>query len=389
MKKVLLIVDDEIQVLHSLERVFEDDDYQVLSANSGAEGLKLIKEYSPQVIISDQRMPNMTGAEFLIQAKKIHPNSIRMILSGFSDFDAIKEAINQGGIYKFFNKPWDNDVLREEVREAFSINAQQKENELQLIRLMNHAKTLNLNQKAQNGNIITENELVLALEQDQFVLMYQPIVSVKTQQIFGCETLIRWQHPTRGLLSPDYFIPLSEQIGFIIPLSLSIIRKSCEELSRWQKLGFASLFMGINLPANIFSDAKLLDTVKDILNTNNIAPECLDFEITESILMQNIKSNIITLENLKKLGVKIAIDDFGTGYSSLSYLKDFPIDILKIDKSFIDHITEDTISSEIVNTIIQLGKSLNLLIIAEGVQTQQQFELLKMKQCDFIQGGGF
>jgi EAL domain-containing protein (putative c-di-GMP-specific phosphodiesterase class I)/FixJ family two-component response regulator len=386
MKKTLLLVDDEPNILHALERVFEDEDYEILSASSGQEGLSLLEAHPAQIIISDQRMPIMTGSEFLTKVKELYPETIRIILSGYSDFQAIKDAINEGSIYKFFNKPWDDDLLRREIRDAFSINAGQKDKEMQLIRLMNRAKLAGLHIEPNMSGLINEDELKTALEKDEFVLYYQPIVNTESSKIVAAEVLLRWQHPARGLLGSDTFITSAEENGFIIPLTLWVIKKACQKLKEWQTIGYTKFSLAINLSVSLLQAVDLIGLITDILKETNILPNTLDLEITESLIMQNVQSNSIILDMLRQLGIKLSIDDFGTGYSSLSYLKDFPMNILKIDKSFIKNIATDFTSSQIVTAIIHLAKSLNLEVIAEGVETKEQLDILKEKHCDYIQG---
>jgi len=386
MQQTLLIVDDEPNILRALERVFQDDGYRVLTATSGAEGLKLLAKLSVQVIISDQRMPNMTGSEFLTEVKRLYPNTVRIILSGYSEFEAVKTAINEGAIYKFFNKPWDETMLHQEVRDAFAINLQQNEKERQLIRLMNFAKLSGLNGNKLSDVDILEPEMHEALEKKQFIIYYQPIVFADTEYIRGAEALLYWQHPTKGFLSPEKFIPLFEETGMIIPVTGWVMKTACQQLKKWQSEGNANLCLAINLSAYQLNHSGLLDLVVEILQSTQIPANCLDLEITESLIMYNVESNIILLQKLKNLGVQLSLDDFGTGYSSLSYLKSFPIDILKIDKSFTQDVSTNPISAEIVTTIILLAKSLGLAVIAEGVETKNQLEFMRKQHCDFIQG---
>jgi EAL domain-containing protein (putative c-di-GMP-specific phosphodiesterase class I)/FixJ family two-component response regulator len=386
MQNTLLLVDDEPNILRALERVFQDEGYHILTATSGEEGLNLLTRFSVQVIISDQRMPNMTGSEFLTQVKKHYPKIIRIILSGYSDFEAIKEAINEGAIYKFLVKPWDDDLLRKEIHDAFLINTDQKEKEQNLIRLMNHAKLSGFSLKPNNDLLISENEILNAIETEQFIIYYQPIVKAQTGQLYGAEALLRWQHPKHGFLNPKDFIPLCEEMDLIIPVDTWVLHKACQQLKEWQTQGHADLSISINLSASFFNKPDLYKLVKEVLLTTQIPPDSLKLEITESLIMQNIESNIVILQQLSNLSVKISLDDFGTGYSSLSYLKNFPINTLKIDKSFIDNIVIDRNSAEIVAAIIGLAKILNLSVIAEGVETEDQLNILKEKHCDYIQG---
>jgi EAL domain-containing protein (putative c-di-GMP-specific phosphodiesterase class I)/FixJ family two-component response regulator len=361
MKKTLLLVDDENHILTALRRVFCDEGYEIIQANNGKEALSLLEKFPVQVIISDQSMPVMTGTEFFSQVKKQYPDTIRIILSAHVDFESVKSAINDGAIYKYFNKPWDATQLRHAVEEAFLTNAQLKQKELNLIRLMNYAKLTGVLQKQ---SLISEMELQTALDEQQFMICYQPIVDIRTGDINTVEALLRWMHPTHGLLMPDQFINFCEETGFILPLGEWMMRSACRQLKVWHDLGYSSLSLAVNLSVRQFDQPHLLELIRDIF----------------------IEANLVVLDALKKLGILLSLDDFGTGYSSLSYLKLLPIEILKIDKSFIKDIPTDKNSAEIVVAIIALAKNLNLSIVAEGVENDEQLAFLKLKQCDFMQG---
>lgn len=656
MQRTLLLVDDKNNVLHALARVLNNEGYKILTAKNGQEGLQILTTHPVQVIISNQQMPNMTGLEFLSQVKKLYPQTIRIILNGYTDVGALKDAINEGAIYKFLNKPWDADLLRQHIREAFhiyelqtenkqigqiledslegvmitspddivqeinsaftkitgysaqevvgshfcllnndsnnpdiskiknelmrirlwrgevwsqrkngttypiwiSISAnydedkniihyiylflditQQKQNERQLTQMIYFDKLTGLHnrlffaehlsstiekaQKSQkqlaifyididrfssinndfgqrtgdqllqetasrlkkwvrrdddvarlgndefaillassqkipiethihelikklkapfstNGRLIyfstsigvslypqhtsqydllikyanaallhskelggdnfqiynetmasiqpsfnLESDLHQALEKQQFVLYYQPIVASDTAKVVCIEALLRWQHPQYGLLLPEKFISLCETTGLIIPIGEWVLRTACQQLMQWRKMGYHALSIAVNLSARQFNDPKLHEMIVKVLNETHVPAHYLKLEITESIIMQNIETNITLLQLLRNLGLQLSLDDFGTGYSSLSYLKRFPFNILKVDKSFIQGMALAH-NNSIVEAIIAMAKSLNLAIVAEGVETQEQLSILQEKKCDFIQG---
>jgi diguanylate cyclase (GGDEF)-like protein/PAS domain S-box-containing protein len=232
-------------------------------------------------------------------------------------------------------------------------------------------------------NLQLERELRKALERDEFVLHYQPQVNVATGQITGMEALIRWQHPVRGLLSPNHFIPLAEETGLIVPIGEWVLRKACLEGRRWMKDGRLPMRMAVNLSLLQFQEPHLVETIKNILDETGLEPRFLELEITESIAMNNVEQVVAKLEQLVQLGVQISIDDFGTGFSSLSYLKKFPIHKLKIDRSFITDITSDPDDASIVSAIIAMAHSLKLNLIVEGVETEdQQFYLHRLGCCE-------
>ncbi|MHB1098002.1 MAG: EAL domain-containing protein [Burkholderiales bacterium] len=247
-----------------------------------------------------------------------------------------------------------------------------------------------------------ENSLRKALERGEFLLHYQPKIDLATGAIIGLEALLRWMHPTSGMISPDQFISLAEETGMIVPIGEWVLLEACRQIKQWQREGFP-VSVSVNLSARQFRhiaasvdmDGKsasgdiancLVETVDRVLEETRIDPSCLELEITESILMQNLTTAVDTLHALNSKGIRISIDDFGTGYSSLSYIKRLPIDIIKIDKTFVRDITTDQDDAAIVSAIIAMARSLRLKVVAEGVETQEQFDFLRAQGCDAMQG---
>jgi len=231
------------------------------------------------------------------------------------------------------------------------------------------------------------NDMQRAYYDNEFELYYQPKVDVKTQKIIGAEALIRWNHKTRGMIGPNIFIALAESTGFILSLGKFVIAQSTKDIKEFSSLGLKNLKISINVSTRQFQNGDLYTDLKSAMQQSKIDPKQLGIEITESIMMQHVSKTIATLQSIKDLGISIYIDDFGTGYSSLAYLKSFPIDTLKIDKTFVDDICENESNDGIIlNTILAMGKSLGLKVIAEGVEEKYQFEYLKEKECDIIQG---
>jgi diguanylate cyclase (GGDEF)-like protein/PAS domain S-box-containing protein len=230
-----------------------------------------------------------------------------------------------------------------------------------------------------------ETELRKALERKEFENHYQSIVSLKTGEIFGFEALVRWRQPTRGLVSPGEFIPVAEETGLIVPLGKWVLETAAQQLQIWQARfpEQPPLWISVNLSARHFLQPELLDQCRQILDQTQLSHSTLSLEVTESAMMPNPEFAIEVMGRLKELGIKIALDDFGTGYSSLSYLHRFPLDSLKIDRSFVSHMMDD---DEIVRTIITLGRNLGLKVIAEGVETEEQSERLLELGCEFAQG---
>ncbi|MDA8182854.1 MAG: EAL domain-containing protein [Actinomycetota bacterium] len=233
----------------------------------------------------------------------------------------------------------------------------------------------------------TEHSLHRALERCELTLFYQPVVDICGERAVGVEALIRWQHPEQGLVAPDRFIPVAEETGLIIPIGTWVLHEACHQLKTWQhhRWGGKDGAVEVNLSARQIDHPEIVETVERILSDTGLAPANLTLEITESALMADAASALDVLSALKSLGVTLAIDDFGTGYSSLSYLQRFPLDILKVDKSFVDGLGSGE-GSEIVAAVINLAHTLGLRVIAEGVETEIQLEELQKLDCDFAQG---
>jgi diguanylate cyclase (GGDEF)-like protein/PAS domain S-box-containing protein len=234
-----------------------------------------------------------------------------------------------------------------------------------------------------------ETDLRHALERNEFVVHYQPQVNLSSGRIVGMEVLIRWEHPVNGLIPPARFIGLAEEMGLIIPIGAWVIRAACLQTKAWQLAGFGDLRVAVNLSARQFTQKALVQSTADVLHATGLEPRFLELELTESMVMSDVDNAITILRNLKGLGIHISIDDFGTGYSSLSYLRRFPIDVLKIDQSFIKDLTVDADAAAIVVAVISLAHSLRLQVIAEGVETAEQLAFLRAHGCDQIQGHYF
>jgi diguanylate cyclase len=231
-----------------------------------------------------------------------------------------------------------------------------------------------------------ESQLRKALERDELLLYYQPKVDVQTDQIVGAEALVRWQHPEFGLLSPGDFIPLAEDVGLIAPLGEWVLHAVCQQNKAWQALGLQPLCVSLNVSGQQFRDPKLVRTICRALASSGLAPQYLKLELTESVIMANAKENVDALHAIKSMGSKLSIDDFGTGYSSLSYLERFPLDELKIDRSFITAIQAEADDAPIVTAIVTMAHSLDLAVVVEGVESKEQLAFLKKRGCDEYQG---
>jgi diguanylate cyclase (GGDEF)-like protein len=235
-----------------------------------------------------------------------------------------------------------------------------------------------------------ENDLRHALEREEFVLQYQPILDLATFRLAGVEALIRWQHPDGNLLSPLEFIPLAEETGLISEIGAWVLREAATQGAAWQAAMSESersaFRLAVNLSGRQIASSNLLATVEDALAVSGLDPRALVLEMTESVMMESTADTINLLRQLKLLGIRLAVDDFGTGYSSLSYLARFPVDLLKVDRSFVEKIATDSYSAELVRTIVQLGNSLGLQTVAEGIEDTEQLGALRTIGCAFGQG---
>ncbi|MCX7192480.1 MAG: EAL domain-containing protein [Proteobacteria bacterium] len=573
MERTILLVDDEDDICSALSRLLRRDSYKILRAKNAREGLALLTEHEVGVVISDQRMSGMTGVEFLTQVRTLYPHTIRIILSGYADIEAVMSAINHGAIYKFFTKPWDNEVLRIEVLEAFRHHelVLEKEQLMEEIQAANHLLAevnqewveavaqrdlqirhvsnysaltdlpnrlmllerlkqdmaraqrddtllavvcINLDQFKQindsfghfSGDMLLqavaqmltqharasdtvahmgadefcfllpdirsaqaladfaqrviqsfknapiligssevfanicigiaiypldgvdadmllrnadaalhhakedgqggfqyytprmndtawqhlalETEMHRALERDEFVLQYQPRVSLATGKIAGMEALLCWQNTDRGLTVSGEFMPLLEKTGLILPVGAWAIDTACRQAALWQGAGLHPIQIAVNLSVMQLKDPGFAGTVKTILDRHCIDGKTaiLELELTESLLMKDMDGMTRILGALREMGVRLSIDDFGSGYSCLSSLKYLPINSLKIAPSFVRHLPENRENLAILNAIVALGKGLGLNVIVDGVETAAQLACLRDTGCDEAQG---
>jgi diguanylate cyclase (GGDEF)-like protein len=233
-----------------------------------------------------------------------------------------------------------------------------------------------------------KGELQRAVDQGEFSVLYQPLVDVESGTIVGAEALVRWMHPQHGLVSPDRFIALAEETGLILPMGRWVLERACHQARAWQLQSedARDLVINVNLSARQLQDPNLVDEVATVLRSTGLPPQSLTLEITESVLMSDAEAAITQLQALKKLGVQLALDDFGTGYSSLSYLRQFPIDILKVAKPFVDSLMKGVEDAALAHAIVKIGDTLGLETIAEGVELREQWTHLKRLGCDIAQG---
>lgn len=638
MLKSILLVDDEAAILRALNRLLRRAGFKVFTANSGEEALEVLSQNDIQVVLSDFRMPHMTGGELLLRVKEEHPQIVGLVLSGYADLESVTSILNSGTAYKFLHKPWDDAALITQIEMAFDqwhtlqkqqglsrmvwesdealfeINAQgivsqlnpaacdlccASENDIlnrsitefihavsprqmELLCLDSETQTelvyddkmfelacrptankrwiLSIRQKSYSGGLgvkhllhrseiircleewmlpnsaadkpaltsasliymdvnrfktfndslgyreadkllaevarklikhkpagayvgrITGDEFVLALpcvnsdedmltlinqllkvfeypitfadkqvyisfsvayaiapadgncpedllhnaqaaaayskrrgryiyprykpemnkrnnelmtiqsdlyralERNEFSVVYQPKVSFSNGRILGAESLLRWKHQTLGMISPATFIPMAEDNGLIEAIGEWVLATAATQSKFWQLDGLPPFLLAVNLSGRQLQEDGLLDTVRSIIRTSGIDPTLLELEVTETFLMQDIDHSLKLLHELKSLGIRLALDDFGTGYSSLNYLSRLPVDTLKIDRSFVIDLEESKERYDLVRNVIRMSHDLGMQVVAEGVETQTQFELLQALNCDEVQG---
>jgi EAL domain-containing protein (putative c-di-GMP-specific phosphodiesterase class I) len=231
-----------------------------------------------------------------------------------------------------------------------------------------------------------ENSLRLALEREELFLVYQPQMDMATRKVTGLEALLRWQHPELGLVPPDKFIRIAENSGLIVPIGEWVLRTACAQAQQWQQEGLPAVTVAVNVSAIQFRQEGFCGLIRNVLCDTGLAPQYLELELTESLLLANADLMLSVIQELKAMGLTLAIDDFGTGYSSFSYLRQFRVSKLKIDRSFIRDVAVNADDAAITAAIISIAKSLKLKVIAEGVENEAQMTFLRAHQCDEIQG---
>ncbi len=358
-----------------------------LGHSAGDQVLRGVAERLQATLEDGDSLARMGGDEFVILLPQIN-RADRAVRAAQRVLEAIKPPFHFGtnelhltmsiGITLYPYDGEDADTLLRNADTALYRAKEQGRNNYQLY-------TPAMNSRAFE-RLALENSLRKAVERREFLLHYQPQMNVMNSTIVGTEALVRWQHPDLGVVFPDEFISIAEEIGLITQLGEWVMRTACAQNKEWQKKGLPPMTMAVNISARQFQNQGLLDTVARILKETGLEAKWLELEITEGVAMQNADYTNVVLRQLKDMGVKVALDDFGTGYSSLSYLKKFPIQTLKIDQSFIREMTTDASAVAIVNTVIVLAHSLKMNVVAEGVETQEQENLLREHHCETIQG---
>ncbi|CRM49328.1 EAL domain-containing response regulator [Pseudomonas sp. 58 R 3] len=383
----LLIVDDEPQVRKLLETLLQHEGYQTLSASSGEEALQLVAQQPPDLILLDIMMPGMDGYEVASQLKgnAATANIPIIMLTALSESEARISGLETGA-EEFLSKPVEHIELWLRVRNLLRLKAhgdQLKTHSLMLEQQLQNQPRETVHDLAREA---LENDLCLAVERSDFTLHYQPKVELASGAVCALEALLRWDRPGHGAVSPAVFVPLLETLGLIVPVGRWVIDNVCRQIAAWQRSDIGAVEVSVNVSGHQLIEGDLIADIASSLKNTGVEAHWLEVELTESSLMENTQHTIASLQRLRAMGVKISIDDFGTGYSSLAYLRRFPIDTLKIDIAFIREVTSNPQDAAITRTIIELAHSLELRVVAEGVESQAQLAFLKAAGCDQIQG---
>ncbi len=359
-----------------------------LGHNAGDELLKTVAQRMKTCVRSTDTVVRLGGDEFVIVLVDLPKNpdviseKLQKIRTAISETITLEghdiRVASSMGVAVYPNDGTDVDMLLANADAAMYRVKEQGRDSIQFF-------TPDMSAKVQ-GKLKLQQELRNAIAHNEFALLYQPQADLQTGKIFAVEALIRWNHPTMGLITPDKFISLAEEIGLIVPMGDWVLHEACRQNKAWQDAGLPPMSVSVNVSARQFKEKNLVSRVVHALSESGLEAQYLELEITESLIMQDVEQAVQTMQELANLGIQISIDDFGTGYSSLSALKTFPVARLKIDKSFINNLASSNSDKAVTSAVISLGQKLNLKVIAEGVETREQVSFLRDNNCDEIQG---
>ncbi|MDD9267011.1 EAL domain-containing protein [Paenibacillus sp. GCM10023248] len=395
----VLIVSDSVELRENLLPVFErDEQFRVTGlAKHGNAALDDLLAGRPDLAVIDLAMPNLGGLTALQLIMNHSPIPIVVLNTHTPESTMQTVQAMRMGAADYYHKdmlvgPSSHEMMISYFLERCKmavLNGIQGvyESPVNTAGIAEAALTDTLQVKRQQfqKRMDIEFHLRKAIANQEFYLVYQPVVDVYMNRIVGLESLIRWRNPSLGQVPPCDFIPVAEESGLIHEIGEWVLREACTQNKKWQDAGLPKLFVAVNLSRRQFNDSGLSVTIQKILEETGLQPKYLELEITESMSME-VTLAADALSQLKGLGVHVAMDDFGTGYSSLGYLKDFPIDKLKIDQSFIKGLKHRQVNAAIVNTVITMAKNLNLLVVAEGLESEEELQVLRDCGCRFVQG---
>ncbi len=376
----ILIIEDEEAVRENILDLLEAEDFETIGAANGRIGVNLAISEVPDLILCDMMMPQLDGYGVLTILRQdpttaTIPFIFLTAKSAKSDF---RQGMNMGAD-DYITKPFTRAELLSAIINRLEKHATLKRH------LSPKSVTKNLSPKMQ----LLEISLHRAIKQhnfQEFEIYYQPIIDIASGKIVAAESLLRWKSPEVGLIYPTEFISLAESTGLIVPIGKWVLKNVCKQIKGWRDAGIYSLTVAVNLSVIEFNQPDFIHNIVNFIAMNNLEPDDLELELTESMIMQDVNSAIATMSKLQSLGINIAIDDFGTGYSSLIYLKNLPINTLKIDRYFIHNVANDSQKSAITQALIQMAHNLNLDVIAEGVETESELAFLRQHNCNSMQG---
>lgn len=376
----ILVIEDEESVRENILELLEAEGFDTIAAEDGRIGVELALSEVPDLILCDLMMPEIDGYGVLIALREepvtaTIPFIFLTARSARADFRLGMDL----GADDYLTKPFTRDELLSAIASRLVKQANLTK------QVCTKFETQTISPKVQ----IIEMYLRRTLEQrdfQQFLVYYQPIVDIHSGEIIAAESLLRWLHPQLGMVSPTELIPLAESTGLIVPIGEWVLKNVCQQIKLWQDAGFTELRVAVNVSAHQLIKPDFSHKIIKYLLANNLVPDCLELELTENIIMQDVNSAISTIKQVQSFGVKIAIDDFGAGYSSLIYLKRLPIHTLKIDRYFIQDIANDSQKAAITTALIQMAQNLHLQTVAEGVETKQELAFLRQHKCDAMQG---
>ncbi|RCJ24995.1 diguanylate cyclase [Nostoc sp. ATCC 43529] len=377
----ILIIEDEESVRENILDLLEAEDFETIAAANGRIGLDLAISEVPDLILCDMMMPEIDGYGVLTALRQDPTTATIPFI--FLTAKSAKSDFRRGmdlGADDYITKPFTRSELLSAIMNRLEKYATLKRY------LSAQNATHNLSPKMQ----LLEISLHRAIKQhnfQEFEIYYQPIVDIASGKIVAAESLLRWQSPELGIIYPTEFIPIAESTGLIVPIGKWVLKRVCQQIKSWRDdAGISSLKIAVNLSVIEFNQPDFIHKIINFIETNNLQADCLELELTESMIMQDVNSAIATMNKLRSLGVKIAIDDFGTGYSSLIYLKNLPINTLKIDRYFIHNVANDLQKSAITKALIQMAHNLNLNVVAEGVEAEAELAFLRQHKCNSMQG---
>ncbi|MBW4591757.1 MAG: EAL domain-containing response regulator [Brasilonema angustatum HA4187-MV1] len=376
----ILVIEDEKLVRENIIDLLAAEDFDTIAAANGRVGLDLAVSQIPDLILCDLMMPEVDGYGVLtrLREKPITATIPFIFLTAKSARTDFRQGMDLGAD-DYLTKPF----TRTELLNAITSRLAKQATLAKQVSTKFDAQTFSPKQQ------MIEMFLRRAIEREefeQFLIYYQPIVDIHSGRIIGAESLLRWQHPELGMVTPTELIPLAESTGLILPISDWVLKNVCQQMKLWHNQGFTDLRIAVNISANQLKQPNFTEKIIHLLLANNLVPDCLVLELTENIIMPDMNQAISTMNEIHSYGVKIAIDDFGAGYTSLIYLKQLPIHTLKIDRYFIQCIANDLQKAIITTALIQMAHNLNLHIVAEGVETEQELAFLRQHKCDAIQG---